>query len=157
MKTLNVLRLTTLVLAVAASFGAQAYDEGMAAKIAPMAARLDHATLASGKGCKVSAEDVLKMRAKKEKITLLDVRTDAEAKVVAMPDAIHIPMDRLFRPENLAKLPTDGKLIVVCHSGNRAAGSTALLNAIGFKNAVYVNGGLIALTTATVPANVPVE
>lgn len=156
MKSLSFARLPIFVLASAISLGVQAFDEAMAAKIAPMAAQLDHATLASGKGCKVSAEDVLKMRAK-EKITLLDVRTDVEAKVVAMPDAIQIPMDRLFRPENLAKLPTDGKLIVVCHSGNRAAGATALLNAIGFRNAVYVNGGLIALTTATVPANVPVE
>lgn len=155
-QTLSIL---SLALAAALSFNAQAYDEAMAAKIDPMISKLDHAGLLKG-GCKVAPEDVLKaLAAGKEKITLLDVRTPAEAKVVALshPSALHIPMDKLFKPENLARLPKDGRILVVCHSGNRAAAATALLNAAGFGNASYVNGGLIALVTNLTPKTVPVE
>lgn len=155
-KTLTVL---SLALATALSFNAQAYDAEMAAKIDPVASHLDHAGLLKG-GCKVAPEDVLKtLAAGKEKVTLLDVRTPAEAKVVAMshPSALHIPIDKLFKPENLAKLPKDGRIFVVCHSGNRAAAATALLSAIGFSNVSYVNGGLIGLVTNLTPKAVPVE
>lgn len=152
-KTLSILSLT---LAATLPFNALAYDEAMAAKIDPVIAKLDHAGLAKG-GCKISAEDYLAGYAKKEKLTLLDVRTPAEAKVVAMPGALHIPLDQLMKAENLARLPKDGKIVVVCHSGNRAAAATALLKSVGISNVTYMNGGLIALTTATVPKNVPIE
>jgi rhodanese-related sulfurtransferase len=132
------------------------YDGDMAARIAPVFAKLDHAGLAKG-GCKISSEDYLAMRAKKEKMTVLDVRTPAEARVVAMPGALHIPMDQLMKNENLDRLPTDGKIVVVCHSGSRAAAATALLKAVGFDNVTYVSGGLIALITATTPKALPVE
>ncbi len=155
-KTLSVL---SLALAAALSFNAQAYDEAMAAKIDQVTSKMDHAGLLKG-GCKVSPEDVLKtLAAGKEKVTLLDVRTPAEAKVVALshPSALHIPLDKLFKPENLSRLPKDGRIFVVCHSGNRAAGATALLSAAGFTNVSYVNGGLIALVTNLTPKTVPVE
>lgn len=153
-KSLSIL---SLALAATLSFNAQAFDEAMAAKVDAVASQLTQANLAKG-GCKLSAEDALKLiNEGKEKVTLLDVRTRAEAKIVAIPKAIHIPLDELFRKENLARLPSDGKLLVICHSGNRAAGATALLNAVGFNNAKYINGGLIALTTATTPKTVPIE
>jgi rhodanese-related sulfurtransferase len=88
---------------------------------------------------------------------VLDVRTTAETRVVAMTGARHIPLDVLMRKESLDRLPTDGRIIVVCHSGNRAAAATAPLGAVRFTNASYVNGGLIALTTATAPKAVPIE
>lgn len=128
-----------------------------ASRVNGVASQLTQAALVKG-GCKFSDEDGVKMlTGGKEKVTLLDVRTPDDARMVAMPGAIHIPMDQLFRKENLGRLPTDGKILVACHSTNRAAGSTALLNAIGFRNAVNVNGGLIALTSATTPKSVPLE
>jgi len=148
-----------MALASAVTFNVHAYDAEMAAKIEPLAAKLDHAGLLKG-GCKVAPEDVLKtLAADKERVTLLDVRTPAEAKVVALshPSALHIPLDKLFKPENLARLPKDGRIFVVCHSGNRAAAATALLSAVGFGNVSYVNGGLIALVTNLTPKAVPVE
>lgn len=152
-KSLSILSLT---LAAALSFNAQAFDEAMAAKIAPVVAKLDHAGLAKG-GCKISADDFLARSAKKEKMTVLDVRTPAEVRMVGVPGALHIPMDQLMNKENLDRLPTEGKIVVLCHSGNRAAGATALLKAVGFGNVTYINGGLIALVTATTPRTLPVE
>ncbi len=153
------LSILSLALAAALSFNAQAYDAAIAAKIDPVVSQLDHAGLLKG-GCKVESQDVLKtLAAGKEKVTLLDVRTPAEAKVVALshPAALHIPVDTLFKPENLNKLPRDGRIFVVCHSGNRAAAATALLSAAGFTNVSYVNGGLISLVTNLTPRTVPVE
>jgi rhodanese-related sulfurtransferase len=148
-----------LALSTTLSTTALAYDAQTAAKLQPMVARMNHETLAKG-GCKISSEDLLKALAeKKEKITLLDVRTPAETKVVGLTqaNALHIPLDQLFKEENLKRLPKDGKIVVVCHSGNRAAASAALLNAAGFTNAVYLNGGLIGLITSLTPKAVPVE
>lgn len=152
-------RIAVLVLFATLSTGALAYDRDMAAKIQPVVAKLSHEGLLKG-GCKIQPGDLIKLLTeKKEKVTLLDVRTPAEAKLVGLtyPNTLHIPMDQLFKEENLKRLPTDGKIVVVCHSGNRAAGSTALLNAVGFKNVVYVNGGLISLVTNLTPLVLPVE
>ncbi len=152
-KTLSLTLLLTLC-----SFNAWAYDAAMAAKIDLFTRTLDHAGLIKG-SCKIEAEEVLKLLAAGEKLTLLDVRTPAETKVVALshPSALHIPLDRLFKPENLDRLPKDGRIIVICHSGNRAASASALLKAIGFTNVSYINGGLIALVTKLMPKNLPVE
>ena len=73
------------------------------------------------------------------------------------PSALSIPMNELFKKENLDRLSEDNKIIVVCHSGNRASGTTALLKSAGFKDVVYVNGGLISLVTNVTPKTVPVE
>lgn len=134
-------------------------DTDMAAKINPMVSMLDHKGLVEH-SCKVSAADALKMlTGGKEKVTLLDVRTPAEAGIVGLtfPNALQMPMDQLFKPENLERLPKDGIILVVCHSGNRAAGSTALLSAIGFRNVRYVNGGLISLVTELTPKALPYQ
>jgi rhodanese-related sulfurtransferase len=74
-----------------------------------------------------------------------------------LPGALNISMNDLFKKENLDRLPKDGKILIVCHSGARAAGATALLGAIGFDNAYYVNGGLISMVTAVTPKSVPLE
>lgn len=132
-------------------------DTEMAAKINPITSMLDHKGLVEH-SCKVSAADALKMLNEgKEKVTLLDVRTPAEAGVIGLtlPHALQIPMDQLFKPENLERLPKEGTILVICHSGNRAAGSTALLAAVGFRNVRYVNGGLISLVTELTPKALP--
>lgn len=108
---------------------------------------------------KISAEDVLKSLANKEKITLLDIRTSAEQNVVGLthPNSRFIPLEKLMVKENLDRLPKDGKIVIVCHSGSRAAFATSLLQAVGFDNVVFLNGGLIQLITALTPKTVPIE
>ncbi|MFZ2161841.1 MAG: rhodanese-like domain-containing protein [Sideroxyarcus sp.] len=136
-----------------------AYDVEMAAKIEPIVAKMDQAALAKG-GSKIAPEDVLKMLAeKKDKFTILDIRTKPERDVVGLtlPGALNISLNDLFKKENLDRLPKDGKILIVCHSGARAAGAAALLGAIGFDNAYYVNGGLISMVTAVTPKSMPLE
>ena len=107
--------------------------------------------------CKVDAAKVLAMLRENEDVVLLDIRTPEERSVVSLshPKAVSIPMNALFKPENLDRLPENGKIIVLCHSGNRAAGTTALLKAVGFKDVSYVNGGMISLITNLTPGTAP--
>lgn len=153
------LKTLAFVLAACLSIAAHAYDAGLAEHVdKTVTGQMDRRFFVT-KPCKIEAPEVLQMLAKDEKVTLLDMRTPEEMAVVALshPKALAIPMHELFKKENLDRLPKDGKIIVVCHSGNRAAGTTALLKAIGFKDVVYVNGGLIALVTNLTPKTVPLK
>ena len=134
-----------------------AYDRGVAQRIhETVTGQMDQHFFVT-KPCKVEAVKVLEMLAAGEDIVLLDIRTPEERSVVSLshPAAVSIPMDELFKPENLDRLPQNGKIIVLCHSGNRASGTTALLKAAGFEDVSYVNGGMISLVTNLTPGTAP--
>lgn len=78
----------------------------------------------------------------------LDVRTPAEAGIVAMSlsNSLAIPVNELFRAENLDRLPTDRPIVVVCKSGTRAVAVGTALRHVGFDNVMILKGGLKALT-----------
>lgn len=67
--------------------------------------------------------DLLKAIKSKQDLVILDVRTQAEVGVIGLnvPGSLAIPIAVLFKPENLAKLPTDKKIVVVCKKGFRAS------------------------------------
>jgi rhodanese-related sulfurtransferase len=145
-----------LVLSALSAGSALAYDAELAEKIAAATSKMDQAALAKA-GTKLSIENFLAMRAKKEKMTVLDIRTPAETGVVALPGAVQIPLDKLMAKDNLDRLPTDEKIVVVCHSGARANVATTLLRMVGFGNAVFLDGGAMALTSAASPKALPIE
>ena len=153
---MNIVSTVTLALSTLMATTAWAYDDNVASKISAITAKMDQAALAKG-GAKISAEAYLAMSAKKEKMTVVDIRTPAEDHVVSIPGALQIPMDQLMKKENLDKLPTDGKIVVVCHSGSRAVVATTLLKVVGFSNAVYLDGGLSALVNTATPKALPIE
>jgi rhodanese-related sulfurtransferase len=133
---------------------AWAYDANLAASIAATTSKMDQATLAKA-GSKLKMDDFLAMLAKKEKMTILDIRTPAEMHVVAIPGSVQIPLDKLMEKENLDRLPADEKIVIVCHSGARANTTATLLKILGFGNAVYLDGGIAALAHATTPITSP--
>lgn len=69
--------------------------------------------------CQITTKDILEMIKKKEDFVILDIRTPAEQKLIApvWKDSLLIPMHELFKPENLAKLPKNKKIAVLCHRG----------------------------------------
>jgi rhodanese-related sulfurtransferase len=78
----------------------------------------------------------------KEGVTLLDVREDDEWAAGHAPGAKHIPLGELpARVDELAELPEDQPVYVVCRSGGRSARAAAWLNASGW-DAVNVDGGM---------------
>ncbi len=107
----------------------------------------------------MKAGDVMKMLRDKKTFTLLDVRTDGEANIIALSgqNAMHISIDKLFKKENLDKLPTDKPIVIVCHSGTRATLAAIGLKRIGFKKVHVLKGGLVALAKANDPKNAPLK
>ncbi len=99
--------------------------------------------------CEVNAKQLFGMIKAKEDFLILDIRTPQEMEIVgiAYKDSIEIPMHELFKEENLKKLPTDKKIIVICHTGPRSVAAATALRAIGFTNAFMFRGGIVELAT----------
>jgi rhodanese-related sulfurtransferase len=83
-----------------------------------------------------------------EEVILLDVRTPAERKVLSIgnPGTLSMQMNEVFKPENLAQIPTDKKVVVVCQKGLRSTLIGVALRDAGFKNVQSLKGGLVGLT-----------
>ena len=92
-------------------------------------------------------EKVVDAIKKGEEIVLLDVRTKQEQSIIGLTfhDSLSLPMNEVFRPENLAKIPTDKKVIVTCKSGVRCTVIGLALRNIGFENVYAMKGGLMGL------------
>jgi rhodanese-related sulfurtransferase len=80
-----------------------------------------------------------------EDLTLLDVRTRKEMSLIGLtyPGSLAIPMSEIFKPENLARIPTDKRVVVTCHSGVRCTAVALALRNIGFANMYSMKGGLM--------------
>ena len=140
------------------SITAHAYDAQKAQELNAFYSHMTQKACADSK-LFVKATDVMKMLREKKPFTMLDVRTDGEAGVIALSgdNALHIPINVLFKKENLDKLPTDKPVMIVCHSGTRATLAAIGLKQLGFKNVHVVKGGLIALAKADNPKNAPIK
>ncbi len=76
--------------------------------------------------------------AERERGVTVDVRDFGEYAEGHVPGAVLMPMGQL--PSRLGELDRDGRLHVICASGNRSRVMTDLLRAAGF-DAVSVAGG----------------
>jgi len=143
----------TLLLTV----GANAYDDKKAEELNAFYSHMTQKACADSK-LFVKAVDVMKLLKEKKPVTLLDVRTDGENSVISLGEnSLHMPIESLFKKENLDKLPTDKPIMVVCHSGTRATLAAIGLKRVGIKNVHVVKGGLVALAKANNPKNAPMK
>ncbi len=85
----------------------------------------------------------------KGEAVLLDVRSDVETKHIALPFALHIPIDQL--PERLDEVPRDKLVATFCSGGDRAGVAFAYLHAQGFENVRILKGGYANLMTELLP------
>lgn len=83
-------------------------------------------------------------------VLLIDVREDAEVATCRVGGSRHIPMRQI--PENLATLPRDRQILVLCHHGGRSMRVTQFLRANGFGQASNVAGGIDAWAVHLDPA-----
>ena len=90
----------------------------------------------------ISVQQFDEMRRNEETMTVLDVRNPPEIAVCAFDGSTNIPMHEV--PGYLDRLPTDEKLVVVCHHGARSLQVTAWLHQNGFSNAISLRGGVDA-------------
>jgi rhodanese-related sulfurtransferase len=85
------------------------------------------------KGRTVFADVLLGRIQRGEKSFVVDIRPPKDFANGHVPGAISIPLDVLFRPENLTLLPTDGTpIVLVCHTGHTASMALGGLAALGY-------------------------
>ena len=123
-----------------------AYDKELAKRLNMMFSPMTPEVIAK-KPCMVNVKQLLEMIKNKEDFVILDVRTPQEMAVfgITLKNKLEIPLNELFKEENLNKLPTDKKIIVVCHTGGRAIPAALGLHLIGFKNVFVLEDGLTEL------------
>ncbi|WP_217160910.1 rhodanese-like domain-containing protein [Thiocystis violascens] len=82
-----------------------------------------------------------------EPMVTLDVRTPAETGIftAALPGHLTLSLHELFLPANLARIPKDRTVVVLCKSGLRASAAGTALRHIGFENVFILEGGFKAL------------
>jgi rhodanese-related sulfurtransferase len=75
------------------------------------------------------------VRAGKDEYVVVDVRPPQEFAKGHVPGAINLPIDVLFRPASLARLPPPGgkPLVLVCQSGHTESMALGGLAALGFE------------------------
>jgi NADPH-dependent 2,4-dienoyl-CoA reductase/sulfur reductase-like enzyme/rhodanese-related sulfurtransferase len=75
---------------------------------------------------------------------LLDVRIDGEAKMEWIPhrNMVHIPLDQLR--ERFNELPRDQPILTYCKVSMRGYEAQRILNAEGFDNITFIEGGIAA-------------
>jgi len=139
------------------SINAIAYDNTKAEELQKFYSHMTQKACADSK-LFMEADAVLKMLRENKALTLLDVRTNAEANIISVShkNAIHYPIATLFEKKNLDTLPTDKPVVVICHSGTRATLAAIGLKRLGFKNIHVLKGGLVGLATCNNPKNAPI-
>ncbi len=125
---------------------ALSYDKELAKRFNGMFSQMTPEVLKQ-RPCQITTQQLLQMIQKGEDFVILDVRTPAEMAVVGptWKNTLYIPMHELFKEENLNKLPKDKKIVVVCHTGDRAAAVVTALRALGFDKAFQFKGGVAEL------------
>jgi rhodanese-related sulfurtransferase len=123
-----------------------AYDVELAKRFNAMFSQMTPEVIKQ-RPCEVDSKRLFEMIKNKEPFVFLDIRTPEEMSItgITWKDTLRIPMHELFKEENLKKLPKDKKIIVVCHTGTRAAAAALALRAVGFMNAYIYKGGIAEL------------
>ena len=152
--------ISAISLAVAITFTgpAWAYDTAMAESYSKLFAPVKGA--GAGKALHLMKPDAFLNKVKaKEPLVTVDIRTPAETGVYSatLPGSLVIPVNELFTEANLALIPTDKTVVILCLSGTRATAAGTALRHIGFENVYILKGGFKALTGYMGPkeANAP--
>ena len=80
----------------------------------------------------------------KESVQLVDVRTPAEFKEGAIPNALNIDVNNAGFDEEIQKLDKTKPVYVYCRSGARSGQACKIMNELGFEKAYNLVGGILA-------------
>ena len=95
-------------------------------------------------GSTITARELKEWMDAGKDIFLVDVREPAEYEIVRIPGSTLIPKGEILSGEALSRLPQDKQIVLHCKSGVRSAEALAALKAAGFRDAVHVQGGVLA-------------
>jgi molybdopterin/thiamine biosynthesis adenylyltransferase/rhodanese-related sulfurtransferase len=92
----------------------------------------------------ITATELAEWRTAGKDFLLVDVREPAEYEIVKIPNSVLIPKGEILSGEALASLPQDRQIVLHCKSGARSAEALAALKDAGFRDAVHLQGGVLA-------------
>ncbi len=92
----------------------------------------------------ITATELKEWRDAGKDFLLVDVREPAEYEIVRIPGSVLIPKGEIISGEALSRLPQDKQIVLHCKSGVRSAEALAALKQAGFRDAVHVQGGVLA-------------
>lgn len=92
---------------------------------------------------RISAKALVRKMMKGEKLTLIDVRTPEEQALTRVTGALSIQMTDIMK--NLDKIPTEGTVVIICHSSPRAIIVATALRILGYNNVYALKGGIMAI------------
>ena len=79
---------------------------------------------------------------------VVDIRLPVDFCAGHIEGAINIPYATIAKPENLALLPTDKPLLIVCYTGHTASVATGIYNMLGY-DTWTLRFGMMGWNTAT--------
>ena len=100
----------------------------------------------------ITAAELAEWRQAGKDFVLVDVREPAEFEIVRIPDSVLIPKGDITSGEALSQLPQDRQVVLHCKSGVRSAEALATLKAAGFRDAVHLQGGVLAWVNQVDPS-----
>ena len=142
------LKTTFFILGLALGSPAWTYDAEMAKSYQQLFSNVVGA--GAGKALNfVSAEAFTQSLKEGKPWVAIDVRTPVEAELftLSMPGSLAIPTNEVFTAENLALIPRNKPVIIVCKSGARATAVGTSLRHIGFDNVHILKGGFQGLAS----------
>ena len=131
---------------------ANAYDAKLAKTLDGFYEKMTFEPLS--KSTLVVKADAFAQEAKKDpSIVLIDIRTPQEQAFVKLgyKNTLEIPLEELFEAKNLDRIPTDKRVIIVCHSGTRAVPAALNLKMLGFSNIQVLDSGIVGLAQISSP------
>lgn len=142
-----------LVGALALSFSSlSAYDTELARKLDGFYEKMTFEPLS--KSNLLLKPDAFVEEVKKDpSIVVIDVRTPQEQAFVksGYKNTLEMPLEELFEAKNLDRIPTDKRIVVMCHSGTRAIPAALNLKMLGFKNVQVLEHGIVGMAQISSP------
>jgi rhodanese-related sulfurtransferase len=90
---------------------------------------------------RISAAELKALIDKKERISLVDVRTPEEHRGGHIPGSVSIPLNTI---QNHKSLPNKGRVVLYCAGGVRSVKARKLFSERGIQEAVDLKGGINA-------------
>ena len=133
---------------------AWSFDRGLAGSYEQFFAQFDGRTTPKALHV-IKTPDFVSAVQSGQKMFILDIRTPAETRMygLTLPDSHAIPMNEVFKTENLSRIPTDQKVVVVCKAGHRAMAIAMALRHVGFENVFVLKYGIADLAKYLSPKN----
>lgn len=92
----------------------------------------------------ITAKELKEALDASEDVTLVDVRELFERGIADLPEVgqLRIPMKEI--PQQMHRIPREGKVVLYCRSGARSATATQYLIGQGWGGVINLKGGLLA-------------